>query len=66
MAFEITKHPAVMGILPSESMDDYNSVNYMRVQSIWAIRMRRFFQRLFGPPKDLPDDGPHNYNAPGM
>ncbi|HJZ93920.1 MAG TPA: hypothetical protein VKE40_23805 [Gemmataceae bacterium] len=66
MAFEITNLPPVMGILPSESMDDYNSVNYMRAQSIWAIRMRRLCHRLFGPPKDLPDDGPHNCSPPGM
>lgn len=64
--FEITNLPPVMGVLPAESVDDFNSINYMRAQSIWAIRVRRFFQRRFGPPKDQGDDGVRNYSPPGM
>lgn len=66
LAFEITNLPASMGILPAESLDDYNSLNYMRQQSIWAIRTRRFLTRRFGPPPTVPDDAPHNYNPKGM
>jgi hypothetical protein len=66
MAFEITNLPRSMSILPASSIHDFNSLNYMRKQSIFAIRMRRLFQRLFGPPKDVPDDAPHNMSPPGM
>jgi arachidonate 5-lipoxygenase len=66
MAFEITNIPRSMGILPAKSIDDFNSLNYMRKQSKWAIRTRRFFQRLFGPPKDVPDGGPHGQSPKGM
>jgi arachidonate 5-lipoxygenase len=66
IAFEITNIPKSMSILPASSIDDFNSLNYMRKQSIWAIRVRRLLQRLFGPPKDTPDDAPHNMSPPGM
>ena len=66
MAFEITNLPASMGILPARSLDDYNSLNYMRQQSIWAIRTRRFLTRRFGPVAPVPDDAPHNLSPKGM
>jgi hypothetical protein len=66
MAFEITNLPKSMSILPAASIHDFNSLNYMRRQSIWAIRVRRLFQKLFGPPRDFPDDAEHNQSPPGM
>ena len=66
MAFEITHHPPSLGILPAKSMTDFNSLNYMRKQSGLAIRTRRFFQKLFGPPKANTDDGPRALSPPGM
>ncbi len=66
MAFEITNHPPSMGILPATSTRDYNSLNYMRKQAVLAIRVRRALQKLLGPPRDLPDDAPHNQRLPGM
>jgi arachidonate 15-lipoxygenase len=51
---------------PSKSIDDFNSLNYMRKQSIWTIRMRRFLQRLFGPPTNAPDNAPHGLSPKGM
>jgi arachidonate 5-lipoxygenase len=66
MGFEITNMPTSMSILPAKSIDDFNSLNYMRKQSIWTIRMRRFMQRRFGPPKNAPDNAPHGMSPPGM
>ncbi len=66
LAFEITHHPPSMSILPAKSIDDYNSLNYMRIQSAVAIRTRLWFQKMFGPPAQIPDDGPHNVNPKGM
>ena len=66
MGFEITNLPNSMSILPSKSIDDFNSLNYMRKQSIWTIRTRRFLQRLFGPPSNAPDNAPHGMSPPGM
>ena len=55
-----------MSILPAKSIDDFNSLNYMRKQSIWTLRMRRFLQRLFGPPQNAADDAPHGLSPKGM
>ena len=66
MAFEITNLPRSMSILPAASVHDFNSLNYMRKQSIWAIRTRRFLQRIFGAPTATPDDAPHNMSPKGM
>ncbi len=66
IAFEVTNLPRSMSILPAKSIDDYNSLNYMRKQSIWAIRMRRFFQRMLGPAKAAADDAPHGISPKGM
>ena len=66
MGFEITNLPSSMSILPAKSMDDFNSLNYMRKQSIWTIRTRRFMQRLFGPPSYAADNDPHGMSPPGM
>lgn len=66
MGFEITNLPNSMSILPAKSIDDFNSLNYMRKQAIWAIRTRRFFTRRFGPPPEAPDDAPHGLSPKGM
>lgn len=66
MAFDVTHHPKTIGILPAKSLDDFNSLNYMRKQSGLAIHARRLFQRLFGPAKGNRDDGPHGLSPPGM
>ncbi len=66
MGFEVTNLPTSMSILPAKSLDDFNSLNYMRKQSIWTIRTRRFMQRLFGPPSHAADNDPHGMSPPGM
>ena len=62
----VLKHDVSMSILPSKSIDDFNSLNYMRKQSNWTIQTRRFMQRLFGAPQNAPDDAPHGLSPPGM
>ena len=66
LAFEITNLPPSMALLPAKSLDHYNSLNYFRKQSSWAIRTRRLFTRLFGPHRPVPDDAPRNFNPQGM
>ena len=66
LGFEITNLPPSMALLPAASLDDYNSLNYFRKQSIWAIRARRAFTRLLGPQPPVPDDAPRNFNPKGM
>jgi hypothetical protein len=65
-AFEITNHPQSMSILPSQSIDDYNSLNYMRKQAIWAIRTRRLLQRWWGPAHHAADGSAHGQSPKGM
>ena len=66
MAFEVTNLPRSMGLLPATSLDDYNSLNYMRRQAILAIRVRWLFLKLFGYRPPVPDDAPHNKDPKGM
>ena len=44
--------------LPAESIDDYNSINYMRKSSGAAKSSRLFFYKIFGMPKAVPDERP--------
>lgn len=55
MAFEVTNLPACMALLPAKSMQDYNSLNYMRQFAVWSIRARWFFTWLFGRPREYTD-----------
>lgn len=63
-SFEVSNLPQSISLIPATSIDDYNSLNYFRKQSIWAIRTRFFFNRIFGLPKQYPDEGPRNERAP--
>lgn len=53
MAFEVTNLPPCMAMLPAKSMQDYNSLNYMRQFAVWSIRARWFFTWLFGRPREF-------------
>ena len=55
MAFEVTNMPPSMDFLPATSVHDYNSLNYMRKQAIWAIRARWLFAMVFGVQKPIAD-----------
>ena len=55
MAFEVTNLPPCMALLPARSMQDYNSLNYMRKHAIWSVRARWLMARLLGTPKPYKD-----------
>jgi hypothetical protein len=55
MRFSVSKTPRSLGLLPATSLDDYNSVNYMRACAGAAKTMRLFAYRLFGMPKPVSD-----------
>jgi arachidonate 5-lipoxygenase len=55
MAFEVTNLPPCMALLPAKSMQDYNSLNYMRKFAVWSIRARWLMCKLFGIPKAYTD-----------
>lgn len=66
LTYEITNHPDSISILKARDMEDYNSLNYVRMQSHWAIKVRWFMQKVLGVRPNYPDDHPHDFNPPGM
>ncbi|QRK10605.1 hypothetical protein JQX13_11250 [Archangium violaceum] len=58
MRFSMSHHPPSLGLLPAESVDDYNSLNYMRRASNVAKRFRLLFCQLLGERKPLPSERP--------
>lgn len=58
MRFSVAHCPDSLGLLPAESIDDYNSINYMRKSSGAAKSSRLFFYKIFGMPKAVPDERP--------
>ncbi|MFE8604133.1 catalase family protein [Archangium violaceum] len=49
MRFSLLHHPPSLGILPSEHMDDYNSLNYMRARSSVVKEFRVYLTKAWGP-----------------
>lgn len=60
MWFSIGHAPEGLGILPAKGMDDPNSINYMRVKSDLAKKIRVWWLRRGKILPRLPDDGPRN------
>ncbi len=58
MRFSVEHAPPSLGLLEATSIDDYNSINYMRAASAAAKSTRLFFYKLFGMPKPVPDARP--------
>jgi len=58
--YSLTQQPPSLGIIPATSLDDYNSMNYMRSVTGPVKATRLFFYKIFGMPKPLPDQGPRN------
>ncbi len=63
--FSIHNAPKSLGVLPSYSIHDYNSINHVRSRGSLARRSRLFWIQCFGLPKPNPDDGPRNSQPPG-
>ena len=58
MIFSVSAVPPSLAILPAQSLDDYNSVNYLRQKAGIAKKSRLFAYKLFGLPKETPDQRP--------
>lgn len=57
--FSLRHCPPSLGLLPAKSLDDFNSINYVRACSDVAKKVRVFRYKLFGSgPADVRDD-PH-------
>lgn len=61
MRFTVNHAPPSLGNLPARSLDDYNSVVYMRGKTGLAKSSRLLAYRIFGWPVDPPED---RVNAP--
>ncbi len=55
MRFAVNHCPPSLGMIPAASIDDYNSINYMRAASQAAKSSRLFFYKIFGLPAPVPD-----------
>jgi len=51
IGFNIKHHPKSLGLIPSYSIFDYNSVSYMRSKTYPAYVARNLAYKLFGMPK---------------
>ena len=49
-----------VSLIPATSIDDYNSLNYLRAKVDLAKKCRLLAYKLFGMQKPLPDIGPRN------
>ncbi|MBX2868449.1 MAG: hypothetical protein KTR18_07215 [Acidiferrobacterales bacterium] len=59
-SFSLNNMPESLGVLPAESIYDYNSVNYMRSHSEIARKARIFAYKLFGGPEEIPNNDDRN------
>ena len=59
-SFSLNNMPASLGIIPAESIYDYNSLNYMRSHSEIARKARILAYKLFGGPPPVPDNDNRN------
>jgi len=60
MWFSLAHHPPGLGIIPAKSIDDPNSINYMRVKSDTAKRMRMWAEKRRGVQPLIANAGPRN------
>lgn len=55
MRYSVGHHPPSLALLPATSVDDYNSVNYMRVRAGIAKSLRLMVYKFAGMPKPVPE-----------
>lgn len=58
--FTMKNMPKGLGVIPANSIFDYNSLNYMRRGSDLARKARVWAIRIFGCPPEIPDDDNRN------
>ena len=62
MIFTMKNLPRGLGIIPSYSIYDYNSLNFLRRHSDLARNVRVLAIKLFGMPPEIPDNDVRNSN----
>jgi hypothetical protein len=63
--FSVNNMPATLGVLPANSIYDYNSLNYLRAHSELARKARLLSYILFGLPPPIPDNDNRNVSEWG-
>ena len=63
--FSVNNMPKTLGVLPANSIYDYNSLNYLRSHSELARKARLFSYKLFGVPPPIPDNDNRNVSEWG-
>lgn len=66
--FDIGNHPPSLPVPPATSIDDYHSINHLRLRSWLAPRARLLSYRVFGMPAKFPDSrqAPDWFGVPPM
>ena len=63
--FSVNNMPKTLGVLPANSIYDYNSLNYLRAHSELARKARLLSYKLFGLPPAIPDNDNRNVSEWG-
>lgn len=58
--FSVKNMPKTLGVLPAQSIYDYNSLNYFRTHSEIARHARRLSYKFFGFPPEIPNNDLRN------
>ena len=58
--FSFNNMPKSLGVIPSKSVFDYNSLNYMRKHIDFAKKVRLWTYKVKGLPPEIPDDNFRN------
>jgi arachidonate 5-lipoxygenase len=60
IGFGVSNLPKGLGYIPAKSIYDYNSLNYMRDKTEIARKARLFAYKIFGKPKEIPENDNRN------
>jgi len=64
-SFSLRNMPDSLGMIPAESIYDYNSLNYLRAHSEIARKARILSYKIFGAPKSIPNNDHRNSSTIG-
>ncbi len=65
-AFSVNNMPKTLGVIPAQSIFDYNSLNYMRANTEIARKARLLSYKLFGMVPPIPDNENRNVSDWGV
>jgi catalase len=60
MGFNINQHPTSLGFIKARSINDFNSIVYMRSKTKIAYLTRRLAYAIFGIPEETAENAPRN------